>query len=395
MQSRKLDAFKDRKIKVPFFYPSISKNDIFAVQSALKSPLLTDGPLLEKFEERFAKFTGAKFAIGVSNATAALHLCLKSLGITKGDEVIIPDMTFVATASSVLFTGATPVFADIDKDLNISVDSIEKSITKKTKAILPVHFAGKICNINKIKKIADNNNLKIIEDCAHAIGTRKGNKHVGTFGDAGCFSFYPTKNITTIEGGMIITNSKDIAKYVFTARNHGITKSLSSRFSSGKPWDYDVLEPGYNYRLDEIRASLGINQLKRIKKLNLQRKNSAKYYYLKLKDIEGIEVSKFSKKEDDVHHLYIIKIKKDFGISRDILFKELLLSGIRTSVHYKPLHKFTIFSKKGKIHHNVNNSSKAYSEIISLPMYPDITRKEQDIVIKNIKRLKTIVKKYF
>jgi len=388
LQKKKLDVFKDSKIKVPFFYPSISKNDQFAVKNALNSPLLTDGPLLQKFEKEFAKFTGAKFAIGVSNATASLHLCLKSLGITKGDEVIIPDMTFVATASSVLFTGATPVFADIDNDLNISVDSIEKNISKKTKAIIPVHFAGKICNITKIKKIADKYDLKIIEDCAHAIGTRNEKKHVGIFGDAGCFSFYPTKNITTIEGGMVITNSKEIAKYVLTARNHGITKSLSNRFSSGKPWEYDVIEPGYNYRLDEIRAALGINQLKRIKKLNLQRKIAAKYYNLHLNKLKGIEVPKFSNKDDDVHHLYIIKIKKEFGVSRDNLFKKLLSSGIRTSVHYKPLHKFTIFNKKGKIYHKITNSANSYSEIISLPLFPGITRKEQNIVIKNIQRLK-------
>ena len=385
MENKKIDAFKNSKIKVPFFYPSISKDDQLAVKNALNSPLLTDGPLLKKFESNFARFTGAKYAIGVSNATSALHLSSKALGITKGDEVIIPDMTFVATASSILFTGATPVVADIDNDLNISIESIEKNITKKTKAILPVHFAGKICNINKIKKIARNNNLKLIEDCAHGIGTREGKKHVGTFGNAGCFSFYPTKNFTTIEGGMVITNSEEIAKYVRTARNHGLTKTLSNRFSSGKPWDYDVIEPGYNYRLDEIRSALGINQLKRVKKLNLLRKNAAKYYYLKLKDINEIEIPEILNYNNHVYHLYIIKIKKNYKMSRDDLFKKLLREGIRTSVHYKPLHKFTMFVKKGKKYDSVLKSEKAYSEIISLPMYPSITKKEQDIVIETIK----------
>jgi dTDP-4-amino-4,6-dideoxygalactose transaminase len=385
MKNKKIDVFKNSKIKVPFFYPSISKDDQLAVKNALNSPLLTDGPLLKKFESNFAKFTGAKYAIGVSNATSALHLSLKSLGISSGDEVIIPDMTFVATASSILFTGATPVVADIDNDLNISIESIEKNITKKTKAILPVHFAGKICNIKKIKKIAKKNNLKLIEDCAHAIGTREGKKHVGTFGNAGCFSFYPTKNFTTIEGGMIITNSKDIAKYVLTARNHGLTRTLSNRFSLGKPWDYDVIEPGYNYRLDEIRSALGINQLKRIKKLNGKRKDAAKYYYSKLKGIGDIEVPEILNDNNHVYHLYIIKIKKNFGTSRNNLFKKLLSVGIRTSVHYKPLHKFTMFAKKGKIHDDIINSEEAYSEIISLPMYPNITKKEQDIVIETIK----------
>lgn len=385
MENKKIDAFKNSKIKVPFFYPSISKDDQLAVKNALNSPLLTDGPLLKKFENNFARFTGAKYAIGVSNATSALHLSLKALGITKGDEVIIPDMTFVATASSILFTGATPVVADIDNDLNISIESIEKNITKKTKAILPVHFAGKICNINKIKKIAKKNNLKLIEDCAHGIGTREGKKHVGTFGNAGCFSFYPTKNFTTIEGGMVITNSKDIAKYVTTARNHGLTKTLSNRFSSGKPWDYDVVEPGYNYRLDEIRSALGINQLKRVKKLNLQRKNAAKYYFSKLKDVNEIEIPEILNHNNHVYHLYIIKIKNNSSISRDNLFKKLLSAGIRTSVHYKPLHKFTMFVKKGKKYDDIINSEQAFSEIISLPMYPNITKKEQDIVIQTIK----------
>jgi len=385
MENKKIDAFKNSKIKVPFFYPSISKDDQLAVKNALNSPLLTDGPLLKKFENNFARFTGAKYAIGVSNATSALHLSLKALGITKGDEVIIPDMTFVATASSILFTGATPVVADIDNDLNISIESIEKNITKKTKAILPVHFAGKICNINKIKKIAKKNNLKLIEDCAHGIGTREGKKHVGTFGNAGCFSFYPTKNFTTIEGGMVITNSKDIAKYVTTARNHGLTKTLSNRFSSGKPWDYDVVEPGYNYRLDEIRSALGINQLKRVKKLNLQRKNAAKYYFSKLKDVNEIEIPEILNQNNHVYHLYIIKIKNNSRISRDDLFEKLLSAGIRTSVHYKPLHKFTMFVKKGKKYDDIINSEQAFSEIISLPMYPNITKKEQDIVIQTIK----------
>ena len=184
---------------------------------------------------------------------------------------------------------------------------------------------------------------------------------------------------------MVITNSEEIAKYVRTARNHGLTKTLSNRFSSGKPWDYDVIEPGYNYRLDEIRSALGINQLKRVKKLNLLRKNAAKYYYLKLKDINEIEIPEILNYNNHVYHLYIIKIKKNYKMSRDDLFKKLLREGIRTSVHYKPLHKFTMFVKKGKKYDSVLKSEKAYSEIISLPMYPSITKKEQDIVIETIK----------
>ncbi len=371
-----------KSISVPFFSPLITKDDESIVLKALKSPLLTDGPKLREFEAAFAKFTGAKFAIGVSNATSALHLSLKAAGIGDGDEVIIPDMTFVATASAVLLTGATPVLADINQDLNISIDSIEKSLTKKTKAILPVHFAGKPCDMISIGKIARKNGITIIEDCAHAIGAKFKGKHVGTFGSAGCFSFYPTKNITTIEGGMVITNSKNIADYVSTLRNHGIMKSLKERYTQGKPWDYDVLEPGYNYRLDEIRSALGLNQLKRISELNLQRKKIFEYYNAKLAKRSGITTPEISEDAQEAFHLYIIRIKKEYGLSRDELFKKLLSHRIRTSVHYKPLHKFTVFKKKAKIYDKLENSKNAYNEIISLPFYPQISKNQQNKVIE-------------
>lgn len=377
------DAFNNNTIKVPFFAPEISNDDKKAVISALASPLLTDGPILRKFENDFRVFAGSKYAIGVSNATAALHLSLKALGIGKNDEVLIPDMTFVATASAVLLTGATPVFVDVnDDDLNISVKSIENSLTSKTKAVIPVHFAGRSCNMKRIMEIANKNNLKVIEDCAHAIGAKYGGKHVGTFGDAGCFSFYPTKNITTIEGGMVITKSKMIADHIRTARNHGITKSLTQRYSHGRPWDYDVTEPGYNYRLDEIRAALGISQLKRIHILNQMRRKACEYYNSKLETIKGIKTPLSDK--SDAYHLYVIKIKDEYGIKRDKLFEILLKKGIRTSVHYKPLHEFTVFKKRAKIYDRLDNAKQAYREIISLPLYTSISREMQDKVITAI-----------
>ncbi len=304
--------------KIPFFLPKITKEDKNAVIEALNSSLLTDGPKLRQFESAFSKFTGAKYAIGVSNATSALHLSLKALGIGKGDEVIVPDMTFVATANSVIHCGAIPVFADVEKDtMNISIDSIKKKINKKTKAIIPVHFAGKACNIESISKFARKNNLVVIEDCAHAIGAQYGKKHVGNFGSTGCFSFYPTKNITTIEGGMIITNSKKIANYVMLARNHGISKTLVQRYSDGKPWDYDMIESGFNYRLDEIRSSLGLSQLKRIRRINVARKKKFEYYNNNLKNVNGIITPNSSKNNDHVYHLYIMRVKDGNKISRD------------------------------------------------------------------------------
>ena len=384
MKSNRNDAFQDKSIKVPFVVPNIDNSDKKAVITALESNLLTGGPTLRKFENSFRDLTGSKYAIGVSNATAALQLSLKSLKIGKDDEVIIPDMTFVATANAVLFTGATPILADINfEDLNISVESIKKNMSSKTKAIIPVHFAGKSCNMKEIRKIAKQYHVKIIEDCAHAVGTKFGHTHVGNFGEAGCFSFYPTKNLTTIEGGMIITNSFKTAQYIMKSRNHGISRTLKERFSNGLPWDYEIFEMGYNFRLDEIRSCLGVNQLKRIKKMNKLRTMAADYYTTNLRSIKGIITPKLNEKSHS-WHLYVIKIQKEFGISRDELFKKLLANGVRTSVHYKPLHKFSLYKKMCKKYGKLANSSKAYKEILSLPLYPGITKKEQDYVIKQI-----------
>ena len=386
MKKRKnSDAFNDSNIKVPFVLPEITDGDKRAILATLNQNLLTDGPKLKEFENKFAKFTGASYAIGVSNATAALQLSLQAMGIGKGDEVIVPDLTFVASINAILFIGATPVIVDIDKeDYNVSIDSIKKSLTKKTKAVMPVHFAGKSCKMHEIQTIARKNKLKIIEDCAHAIGGKLNKKHVGTFGDAGCFSFYPTKNLTTFEGGMVITNSKKISETIKMLRNHGITKSYQDRFTKGKPWEYDVSIPGYNYRLDEIRAALGISQLKRITQNNLKRKKAALYYNSKLKNNESVIIPKILKDEDHACHLYVLRFKKQGKFSRDDLFTKLLKNGIRSSVHYKPLHTFTAYKKNAKIFDNLTNTKKIYKEIISLPLYPQITRKKQDLVLQNL-----------
>ena len=389
MTKKLVNAFSNKKIRVPFFVPDISKSDKLAVMHALNSQMLTDGPQLRKFEQEFAKYTGSKYAVGVSNGTAALHLALKALGLKKGDEVIIPDITFVATANSVLLTGATPVLADVNHDdMNISLDSIKQNITSKTKAILPVHIAGKICKMTQIKKIAKKNNLLLIEDCAHAIGTKLNNKHAGTFGSAGCFSFYPTKNFTTIEGGMIITNSKHVAEYVTSARSHGLTRSLADRYLKGKPWDYDIVNPGFNYRLDEIRSSLGLNQLKRINSLNSKRFLASKYYSKQLEEIPGITAPKNFRNKEHTYHLYIIRIKNEFGQNRDEVFKGLKKVGIQVSLHYKPLHRFSAYRKLAKMYGKLDNSKQIYKESLSLPLYPSISKKQQCLVINNIKKYK-------
>ena len=381
----KKDFFKDTKIKFPAYEPWISLDDKKIINATLSQSMLTLGPRLEKFESDFCKYSKAKYAIAVSNCTAALHLSLMALGIKENDEVIIPDLTFVADANAVLACNAKPVVADINKEnFFLSLSNIKKNITKRTKAIIPVHIYGQVCNIDEILDIAKDNNLKVVEDCAHAVGTFHKSKHVGTLGNTGCFSFYPTKNITTAEGGMVTTNSKEIAEKVRQLRSHGMTKSLKSRYSSEYPWVFDIIEPGYNYRLDEIRSALGVTQLKRIKKINELRKKASLYYHKNLQNIPGIILPDMVNDKSHSYHLYTIRVTKPFRLSRNQLYKKLKDNGIRTTVYWMPIHEYAAYRKFAK-KSNIVNTTKTYDEILALPLFPNISKKHQDAVIKVIK----------
>ena len=373
-------------MKVPLYVPWITDKDKSNILKGLQNPHLTDGPQLRILEKHFSKKTGTNYAIGVSNGTAALHLSLLSLNIGKNDEVLIPDYTFAATANAVFLTNAKPVLVDIDKSLNISEESILSKINKKTKAIIPVHFAGLACNMNKIIKLSKKYNLKVIEDCAHSFGTLYKKKHVGSFGDVGCFSMYPTKNITTIEGGMIVTNSKNVARKSELLRNHGLSRTLVNRNNAKKPWDYDIITHGYNYRLDEIRSRLGISQILRSKKISSKRIGAAKYYNKKLPNDDCIEIVNLDRESEHSYHLYIIRIKEKSKISRNSLHEKLFKSGIKTTVHYKPLHMFSYFKKLKINPKDFPLSENAYTECLTLPLFPTITRNQQDFVIKNIQK---------
>jgi len=387
MKKMKKDFFKDSSVKFPAYEPWISNDDKRIVNTTLDQTMLTFGPQLEKFESDFSKYTKAKYAIAVSNCTAALHLSLKALGIKEKDEVIIPDLTFVADANAILACNAKPIIVDINKNnFFLSISNLKKNITKKTKAIIPVHIYGQVCNIDEVLDIARTNNLKVVEDCAHAIGTFHKSKHVGTIGNTGCFSFYPTKNITTAEGGMVITNSKNIADKIRQLRSHGMLKSLKRRYTNGYPWVFDIVEPGYNYRLDEIRCALGISQLRRVAKINRMRKTAASYYHSKLQNIPGIILPDLVSDKSHSYHLYTIRITKSFGMSRNQLFKKLKQAGIRTTVYWMPIHEFTAYSKHVK-KSNIKTTSKIYDEILSLPLFPNISKEHQDAVINCIKSL--------
>jgi dTDP-4-amino-4,6-dideoxygalactose transaminase len=372
------------KITLPFSVPDINAEDRKAVADAMTSRWLTGGPKAKEFEDRFAEYLKCKYAISVNSCTAALHLSLKALGVKPGDEVIVPDITFAATANSALFCGAKPVFADIDeKTLNISVDEIQNKITKNTKVVIPVHYGGLSCNMDEIMKIAEENNLFVVEDCAHSAGSTYKGQMTGTFG-IGCFSFYPTKNMTTIEGGMISTNDEEVARKCSLGRTHGMTKDAFYREKLS--WYYDVVELGYNYRLNEVQSALGISQLKRLNDMNECKRKNAQYYTSKLSKIPGIITPVELEECYHTFHLYVIKvIKEDFGMSRDQLFMKLYEKGIGLSLHYTPLHLLTLYKntlgyKKG----DFPVAEKVYDQILSLPMYPQLTETEMDYVVEQI-----------
>ncbi len=373
------------KISIPFSIPDISEDDKKAVLSALESRWLTGGPKAKDFEHLFASYIGVKYAISVNSCTAALHLALKAFDIKPGDEVIVPDLTFAATANCALFCGARPVFADVDpKTFNLSAEDLQKKITAKTKAVIPVHYGGQSCDMDAIMEIAQDYHLHVVEDCAHSAGASFKNQKTGTFG-TGCFSFYPTKNMTTFEGGMITTDDEAIAKKCQLCRSHCMTKNAFDREKLS--WYYDVVDLGYNYRLNDVQSALGISQLKRLDQMNEGKQQNARYLTSKLSKISGIITPHEANNRNHIYHLYVIRVVKDvFGISRDELFRKLSLKGIGLSVHYTPLHLLSFYKnmfgyKKG----DFPVAEALYDEILSLPMYHQLTTEQMDYVAQQIK----------
>ncbi len=364
-------------MKIPYFKPWISSDDKKSILDTLNQRWLTNGPKLKKFEKDFSRFIETKFSIGVSSATHALHLAIISMGIGPGDEVIVPTFTFAATLNSVLYSGAKPILVDVESStFTISTKEIEKKINKKTKAIIPVHYGGQSCDMKEILKIAQKHNLGIIEDCAHALGSKYKKKYCGTFGKVGCFSFYPTKIITTGEGGMVSTNDAKIFKKISLLKSHSMSISAVDRESKAT-WKYDITDLGYNYRLDEIRASLGISQLNRINKINQMRINIAQKYNDLLNDVEGLVIPIVKDDRNHIYHLYTIKIENTFPITRDNLFTLLNEKGIGTSVQYYPLHLMSFYKKllhPKKSEFSVANILK--DQVLSLPIFPQMSNKQ-------------------
>ena len=372
-------------MNVPYFEPWITTQDKKSVMESLNSRWLTNGPFLQKFEKIVSTFLKTKFTIGTSSATTSLHLSLRALGIKPGDEVIVPTNTFAATENAVLYCGATPILTDVDLDtFNISVADIKKKITRKTKAIIPVHYGGQSCDMKEINNIAKKFNLKVVEDCAHALGATYKNKKCGSFGVCGCFSFYPTKIITTGEGGMVSTSNNSIAKKINLLRSQGMSTSAKSRESTGS-WKYDVVDVGYNYRIDEMRCALGFSQMQRIDQINKLRIRVAKKYDKALSKIQGLILPINKKDRNHIYHLYSIRITSDYHLTRDELFAKLHKLGVGCSVQYIPLHQMSYNKKIIQKNHKFPNADLIKNQVLCIPIYPKITDKQIQKVISILK----------
>ena len=377
---------------VPFSKPEIGKDEIAEVVDTLKSGWLTMGQKTVLFEKMFCDFIGQQVqCISVNSATSGLHLALEALGIGPGDEVITTTHTFTATAEVVRYLGADPVFVDIDlSTYGIDINQIEAKITKKTKAIIPVHYAGLALDMDKIVTLARKYNLKIVEDAAHALPSTFNSKLVGSNEtDATVFSFYANKTITTGEGGMIVTRNPEIAERVKIMRLHGIDRNSYDRYQSTKPqWYYEVVAPGYKYNMTDLAASVGIHQLKKVNYFRLKREEIALSYSSKMQELPLILPPHPAKGDLHSWHLYSIRLSGDCRISRNLFIEKMFEHGIGCSVHYIPLHQQPYWKKSYNLKTtDYPNSQKLYETQVSLPIYPSMTDEQTNYVFNVIKKI--------
>lgn len=377
-----------RKSFLPFHKASITEAEINEVVDSLRSGWITTGPKTKRFEEEFARFVGVKYSVAVNSCTAAMHLALAAIGIKEGDEVIVPTMTFTATAEVVTYFRAIPVFVDCDSEtLLLDVNKIEEKITSKTKAIIPVHYAGQACDIDAIMAIAKKHNLKIVWDAAHALPTTYKGKMIGSFPDITCFSFYATKTSTTGEGGMAVTDSQEYYDRMKLLSLHGMSRDAWNRYGKEGSWYYEVVVPGFKYNMTDIAASLGLVQLKRCEELLRKRALIAKKYDEAFAKIKGIKsLAKLSYGATS-WHLYVIKVNESqAGIGRDQFIEELKKRNIGASVHFIPLHLHPYWKNTYKLEEkDFPSASAIYKEIVSLPIFPDMTDSDILDVIEAIK----------
>jgi perosamine synthetase len=380
-----------RSTLLPYSRQSLDEEDIHAVVEVLRSDWLTTGPKVPEFEEAFANFVGSSHAVAVSSGTAALHAAVFAAGIGPGDEVIVPPMTFAATANAVVFQGGKPVFADVDADtLLIDPAKAESKINPRTKAIIAVDYAGQPCDYDSLRTIAERHRLTLIADACHALGaTYKGQK-VGALADLNVFSFHPVKHITTGEGGMITTDNLKFAEWMEVFRNHGITSDHHQREKQGS-WFYEMVELGYNYRLTDFQCALGISQLLKLPKWVSRRQKIAEHYDKAFQDIEGIQPLKIRSDVSHAYHLYVIRLDQTkLGKGRSKIFKEFRANGIGVNVHYIPVHLHPYYRKKFETHIGLCPiAEQAYEGILSLPMFAGLSDEEVEKVIATVRNILT------
>ena len=392
---------------IPYGRQSIDDADIEAVVKVLKSDYLTTGPAVAAFEKKVADYVGAKYAVAVSNGTAALHVACLAAGIGEGDEVITTPITFAASANCVLYCGGTPVFADIDPDTyNISPEELEKKITSRTKAIIPVHYTGQPCDMDAILEIAHKHDLLVVEDGAHALGAVYKGKKIGSIADMTCFSFHPVKPVTTGEGGMIVTDNEELYRRLALYRSHGITrdKDMMQQYEeqlqqSSDPalqeaadmlrgdvidpggWYYQQLELGYNYRITDISCALGASQMDKLDRFLERRRQIAKKYDEAFADIPQIKTPWQQEGCQSGWHLYMIQTMER---SRREVFDGLRQAGIGVNVHYIPVYRHPYYQRHGYAGVHCLNAEAFYERAISLPIFPGLTGQQQDYVIEHV-----------
>lgn len=370
--------------KIPLFDLNYDEQEEKAIIKTLRSKWISTGPKCQELEQLFCNALNVKHALSVSSCTAALHLAMLALGIKEGDEVIVPSLTFAATANVVKYVGATPVFADIVsyKDLTIDPVDIERKITSKTKAIIPMHYGGFPANMNEVMRIAKKYNLKVVEDASHSPLSEYKGKKLGSIGDVGTFSFFSNKNISTGEGGMFVTNNLDYINKTKLLRSHGMT-TMSYERAKGHATKYDIESLGYNYRMDDIRASIGIVQFNKLQADLEKRIEVRKLYIEGLKDVSKIIVPFENNKEFVSNYIFPIVLKDSNSEYRDEIRNKLHEKGIQTSVHYPAVHKFSIYKKE---YVDLRTTDYIVDNEITLPMHSRITKEDIFYIIEALKR---------
>lgn len=364
--------------RVPLADLEIGPEEMEAVASVLRSRWLSMGQVTQRFEQAFAEYVGARHAVAVSSATAALHLANLALGIGPGDEVIVPSLTFVATANAVTYTGATPVFADITSEDDLSIDprAVEAAVTPATKAIVVMHYGGYICDMEAIARIARRHGLAVVEDAAHAPGAEAGGRKAGTFGAIGCFSFFANKNLATGEGGMLVTDDDRLAERARLLRSHGMTTLTWDRHQ-GHAHSYDVVAAGYNYRLDEMRAALGLVQLARLEAANERRRLLTGHYRARLAALDGLSLPYRAHPGKPAAHLFPVLLRQ--GIHRSRFIELMKERGIQTSIHYPPVHQFTLYRARA-LRQPLPVTERVGAREVTLPLYPRMTLEDVELV---------------